>query len=97
MRSCDIHNLQFESEYNEDLRQYLVKPDTIRLVCPYCKFEHTEDMKRDMNINGGYIHKIPSKLTEAPGYLTGIGLRFSANQREAPGRCPGVKHCLAAM
>ena len=71
MRSCDIHNLQFESEYNEELRQYIVKPESIRLVCPYCKFEHTEDMKRDMNINGGYIHKIPSKLTEAPGYQIG--------------------------
>ena len=71
MRSCDIHNLQFESEYNEELRQYIVKPDSIRLVCPYCKFEHTEYMKRDMNVNGGYIHKVPSKLTEAPGFQIG--------------------------
>ena len=71
MRSCDIHNLQFESEYNEELRQYIVKPESIRLVCPYCKFEHTEDMKHVMNINGGYIHKIPSKLTEAPGFQIG--------------------------
>lgn len=51
MRSCDIHNLQFESEYNEELRQYTVKTDTIRLVCPVCKHEHTEEEKRWMNIN----------------------------------------------
>lgn len=51
MRSCDIHNLQFESEYNDDLRQYLVKPETIRLVCPTCKHEHVEEDKRWMNIN----------------------------------------------
>ena len=71
IRSCDIHNLQFESEYNEELRQYIVKPESIRLVCPYCKFEHTEDMKHVMNINGGYIHKIPSKISEVPGYQIG--------------------------
>lgn len=71
MRSCDIHNLQFESEYNEELKQYVVKPESIRLVCPKCGFEHTEDMKHVMNINGGYVHKIPAKLQEAPGYQIG--------------------------
>ena len=71
MRSCDIHNLQFETEYNEELRQHIVKPESIRLVCPKCGFEHTEDMKRVMNINGGYIHKIPAKLQEAPGFQIG--------------------------
>ena len=75
MRSCDIHNLQFESEYNEELRQYIVKPESIRLVCQYCKFEHTEDMKHVMNVNGGYIHKIPSKLNEAPGYCLHQNIR----------------------
>lgn len=71
MRSCDIHNLQFESEYNEELKQYVVKPESIRLVCPKCGFEHTEDMKHVMNINGGYVHKIPTKLKEAPGFQIG--------------------------
>lgn len=71
IRSCDIHNLQFESEYNEELRQYTVKPETIRLVCPTCKHEHVEEDKRWMNINGGYIHKIPSKIVEAPGFQLG--------------------------
>lgn len=71
MRSCDIHNLQFESEYNEELKQYVVKPESIRLVCPKCGFEHTEDMKHVMNLNGGYVHKIPAKLQEAPGYQIG--------------------------
>lgn len=51
MRSCDIHNLQFESVYDEELRQYSVIPDTIRLVCPKCGHEHIEDDKRWMNIN----------------------------------------------
>lgn len=71
MRSCDIHNLQFQTDYDEDLKQYIVKPETIRLVCPICGYQHTEDMKRDMNINGGYIHKIPERLKEAPGYQIG--------------------------
>ena len=66
IRSCDIHNLQFESDYNEELRQYLVKPETIRLVCPKCGYEHVEADKREMNIHGGYIHKIPAKIIEAP-------------------------------
>lgn len=51
MRSCDIHNLQFQSTYDENLKEYLVKPQSIRLICPVCGFEHTEDMKRAMNIN----------------------------------------------
>jgi hypothetical protein len=28
-------------------------------------------MKRDMNVNGGYIHKIPERIKEAPGYQIG--------------------------
>ena len=66
MRSCDIHNLQFDAEYNSELRQHIVKDDSIRLVCPYCKHEHTEDEKKWMNINGGYIHKVPEKLIDFP-------------------------------
>jgi len=71
MRSCDIHNLQFETDYNEEQREHIVKPDTIRLVCPQCGFEHTEDMKREMNNQGGYIHELPERKKEFPGYQMG--------------------------
>lgn len=66
MRSCDIHNLQFESDYNEALRTYIVKKGSERLVCPICGFEHTEDMKRDMILQGAYVHKIPELLKDRP-------------------------------
>jgi hypothetical protein len=32
-------------------------PETIRLICPKCKYEHVEKDKRKMIINGGYIHR----------------------------------------
>ncbi len=51
MRSCDIHNLQFDAEYNSELRQHIVKEDSIRLVCPLCSYEHTEEEKKWMNMN----------------------------------------------
>ena len=71
MRSCDTNALQFESTYNESLRTYLVKKGTERLVCPKCGFEHTEDMKHDMIVNGGYIHTIPELVRERPGFQVG--------------------------
>ena len=39
MRSCDIHNLQWEAIYNEELKTYIVKKGTERLICPKCKHE----------------------------------------------------------
>lgn len=71
LRSCDVHNLQFESEYNEDLKQYIVKEDTIRLICPNCGHEHLEQDRAWMNINGGYIHRIPDKIKEHPTFQIG--------------------------
>lgn len=71
MRSCDIHNLQFESEYDEALKQYIVKEDSIRLVCPVCGYQHIEEDKKWMNINGGYIHKIQNKIKEFPTFQVG--------------------------
>ena len=68
MRSCDIHNLQFESDYHEDLRTYIVKKGTERLVCPVCGFEHTEDMKEDMIRFGEYVHKIPELVSDKPSF-----------------------------
>ena len=71
MRSCDIHNLQFESEENEQLKQRIVKTDSIRLICPQCKHEHVEADKAWMNQNGGYIHSIPQRLQTAPSFQIG--------------------------
>lgn len=59
MRSCDVHNLQFESRFNEDLRSYQVIPGTERLVCPKCGYEHPESMKHDMICQGDYVFKVP--------------------------------------
>ena len=71
MRSCDIHNLQFESDYNESLRTYIVKRGTERLVCPVCGHEHKEEDKSWMILNGGYVHRIPELLKERPGFQIG--------------------------
>lgn len=71
MRSCDIHNLQFESEYNEGLRTYLVKKGTERLICPKCGYEHVEADKGWMNVNGGYVHLVPELLKERPSFQIG--------------------------
>jgi len=45
MRSCDLHNLQFESDYHEELRTYVVRKGSERLVCPVCHHEHVESDK----------------------------------------------------
>lgn len=71
MRACDMHNLQFESAYNEGLRSYVAKPGTERLVCPKCGFEHTEYMKHEMIVNGGYIHKVPELIDTHPSFQCG--------------------------
>ena len=71
MRSCDISNLQFESTYNEQLRTYIVKEGSERLVCPKCHFEHTEDMKHDMIVNGTYVHLVPELLKDKPSFQIG--------------------------
>ena len=72
MRSCDLHNLQFESVFNEQLNQYMVKPESIVLVCPKCGYEHKEEEKREMNLKGKYIHKIPERLETHPGFQFGV-------------------------
>ena len=71
MRSCDIQNLQFESEENQQLKERLVKSQTIRLICPKCKHQHVEADKVWMNQNGGYIHNIPQRLQTAPSFQIG--------------------------
>ena len=72
MRSCDLHNLQFESEYNQELDVYTVKEDSIRLVCPVCGCEHKQSEKYFMNQHGKYIHKVPDKLSLHPSFQFGV-------------------------
>ena len=71
MPSCNTNNLQFDSEYNEKLRQYLVKKGSERLVCPVCGYQHTEDMKREMILRGEFVHKIPEYVKEKPSFQIG--------------------------
>lgn len=71
MRSCDISNLQFTSTYHEALRSYVVDKGSERLVCPKCKFEHTEDMKKLMICQGEYVHLVPELKKERPSYQIG--------------------------
>lgn len=71
MRSCDIHNLQFQSDLNQQLNERIVRPQTIKLICPVCGHEHTEADKKWMNINGGYVHLIPERLDTAPSFQIG--------------------------
>ena len=71
MNSNAISNLQFESTYNEDLKTYRVKKGSARLICPKCKHEHTYEDARWMNINGGWIHKVPELIDEHVSFQFG--------------------------
>lgn len=71
MRSCDTHNLQFEADYDQKTGTGVVKKDTIRLICPKCKHQHTEVDKKWMNVNGGFIHQIPQRLQTDPSFQLG--------------------------
>ena len=71
MRSCDTNNLQFEADYDQKKRAGVVKPETIRLICPKCKHEHTEADKHWMNMNGGYIHEVPERIETDPSFQLG--------------------------
>jgi hypothetical protein len=71
MRSCDLHNLQFESFYNENADAYMVIPDSIRLICPVCKHEHLESEKSAMNQTGEYVHVLPERKELTPSFQFG--------------------------
>lgn len=71
MRSCDISNLQFESDYNEGLKTYIVKKGTARLCCPKCHYEHKESEKKWMIQNGEYVHLIPELKKDRPSFQIG--------------------------
>jgi len=66
LRSCDIHNLQWE--LTDDGK---IVDDSIRLICPLCKHEHTEGDKKEMNLRGDYIHARPELFDTAAGFQWG--------------------------
>ena len=72
MRSCDIHNLQFDTVFNEDLKQYVAVRGSERLICPKCNFEHGEALKPAMIKQGGFIHQFPDKIGINTGYQCGV-------------------------
>lgn len=94
MRSCDIHNLQFESDEVEGIKERVVRPQTIRLICPKCGYEHVEADKAWCNKNGAFIHKIPQRLQKAPSFQLGalasqlrsIDWQFIANKQLEAGK-----------
>ena len=65
LRSCDIHNLQWEYEEDE------IVETSMRLVCPECKHEHKEDNKREMIIKGKYIHLHPERYERHASFQMG--------------------------
>ena len=66
MRSCDIHNLQFDSTDDGE-----IIPETLRLICPRCNCAHTEDKAETMVQTGGYIHRRPDLILTRPGFQWG--------------------------
>lgn len=72
IRSCDIHHLQFELAEKTDKGVHaLPVADSIRLVCPVCRYEHTESMKAAMIREGAYIHRYPDRTNDL-GFQVGL-------------------------
>lgn len=71
MRSCDFGNLQFESVFDDERGIYVVKPNSIRLICPKCKHEHAEKDKVWMNRNGKYVHVFKDRIDLKPSFQFG--------------------------
>lgn len=71
MRSCDFSNLQFDSSYDEERGIYVVKPKSIRLICPKCGRQHTEAEKGKMNQHGQYVHQFPDRVDLRPSFQFG--------------------------
>jgi hypothetical protein len=62
IRSCDVHHLQFEYRAAEDGGERVLVPGSERLICPACKYQHFEHQKRDMNLQGGFVAKVPERV-----------------------------------
>lgn len=72
MRSCDVHNLQFESVFDEDSKLYLPVAGSSRMVCPVCRHEHAEEDREWMVMNGAYVHKFEDRRNDRPSYQCGV-------------------------
>lgn len=72
MRSADIHNLQFQTVYNQELKQYVAVRGSQRLICPNCKYEHEQKFKEQLIKQGKYIHKFEDRKKEYPTYQAGV-------------------------
>lgn len=72
MKSCNLNLLQFDSTFNDELKQYQVQQGTCRIICPQCKYEHTEEQKEWMIKNGGYVHTYPQLAELNPSYQCSV-------------------------
>ena len=72
IRSCDISNLQFETEYNEELKMYVCVRGSERVICPKCRYQHTEQQRKEMVCNGGYLHLHSDKVKDYPTFQAGV-------------------------
>jgi len=71
--SCNTDVLKYE------MSSEVLLPDTIRLECPECKHLHEECDKREMNVNGGYIHAHPER------YNSHFSVQWGALASQFPG------------
>lgn len=71
MRSCDLHLLQFESEFSEEQKCYVPIYGSCRLICPTCGHEHTEADRHWCIENGAYVHKFPERVSTRPSFQFG--------------------------
>ena len=74
MKSCDIHHLQFVlGEKPERGVHALPIPESVRLICPVCRHEHTEERDRVALVQqGAYVHKYPERVAHHPGFQFGF-------------------------
>lgn len=79
MRSCDIHNLQWDTD-----DQYNILEDTLRLICPVCHREHLESEKVVMIRTGDYIPQNIGAHADHPGFQWGalVSLKRSLSWKE---------------
>lgn len=66
MRSCDVFNLQWELDEDKNIID-----ESLTLICPICKHEHKESNKKEMNLNGSYIHNNKGLIKTTPSFQWG--------------------------
>ncbi len=72
MRSCDVHNLQFDLAEQTDAGVHALPiPESIRLICPVCHHKHTESDRPALIGHGQYVHKYPDRINNL-GYQIGL-------------------------